>query len=271
MALQLAQGSLQRLQQVWHHAPALEAALGAAEAAARNSYLPDDWRESEVCRGNLERARAQLGRLQAEDWDGREREEREADARATEAERREAAVQRAGGAAAGEMADSSDAAGGSTASGDEAAPASRRWRGEGGAREGDGARLSGGASVLQDPVLAALQLAPRAHRSAFAARLRHARARTTHGELEGSGAWPGLVLGAAAAWGAAEVPQARSVRVLSLCVSSAAEDLAVERRVVSLDVVPYLQVRCHPSPLWPLSQDSPPANSSDCCRTPTTI
>jgi hypothetical protein len=50
--------------QVWHHAPALDVALRAAEAAAKHNALSAEWVRGAECGGRLFAARTQLKQLQ---------------------------------------------------------------------------------------------------------------------------------------------------------------------------------------------------------------
>ena len=90
-----------------------------------------------------------------------------------------------------------------------------------------------------DPLLGALRLPRRAARAQFAERLRHAAPPRAAPPLETGPHWAALVRGEVAAWDAPP-PCARPPREVCLYISEACADLEIERRLLALDVLPYL-------------------------------
>ena len=110
--------------------------------------------------------------------------------------------------------------------------------GAAGAEAGSGRQQSRGAAadaaLDNDPLLGALKLPRRAARAQFAERLRRAAP-----PLETGPHWGALVRGEVAAWDEPP-PCARPPREVCLYISEACADLEIERRLLALDVLPYL-------------------------------
>ena len=112
-----------------------------------------------------------------------------------------------------------------------------------GAEAGSGRQQRRGAvtdaALDGDPLLGALRLPRRAARAQFAERLRRAAPPRAAPPLETGPHWGALVRGEVAAWDAPP-PCARPPREVCLYISEACGDLEIERRLLALDVLPYL-------------------------------
>ena len=115
--------------------------------------------------------------------------------------------------------------------------------GAAGAEASSGRQQSRGAAadaaLDNDPLLGALKLPRRAARAQFAERLRRAAPPRAAPPLETGPHWGALVGGEVAAWDEPP-PCARPPREVCLYISEACADLEIERRLLALDVLPYL-------------------------------
>ena len=193
VALRLATSAIGRLKQVWHNAPALDAALAAAEAAAKDKALPTDWVGSNECQGKLFAARAQLQQLQG--WEEKEREmlrqqaqppavavvmaSRDGDTDTSGVPTSEAPAEKAGAPVT--------------------SPAEAALKGSVGVHQRV-AEIVANSALDDDAILSSLQLQPRAKRPGFAERLQQARPPRPAPPLKDSPLWAAMVCGRGSGW-----------------------------------------------------------------------
>ena len=262
--LRTAHAALIRLKQVWHNPSALDVALKAAESVMRSKSLPAEFVDES--KWGLSAAHSQLKRLQAF-----EEEERQLERQSQSQQKLKPAVagaQPSGGSSAaafggglqgdaaaavavkgsasphrpsqaspahtkavvGSSFGTSDASGGPTAA---ANPASG-----GISRESKGDWLGDG-WLGGDPLLRGLKLPRRDERPEFAERLHRARPPVPAPPLRESALWASMICGHGGNW-----PAARQLRRMCLCISQSASGVDLERRLLTRDVLPYLQMLC---------------------------
>ena len=207
-ALHAANAAVARLKQVWQNPPALEAALKAAEAAARHKSLPVQWAKDEHF--DLAAAHLQLQSSRA-GGAGKGHHGRTKPGRRRRHEGRSAVALESSQAKSPEL---------SVPNGGAAKCDDKRW-------------------LHDDWLLQALQLQPRAVVGDYAQRLRNARPPCVAPSLQDTPAFASMVCGHGREW-----PAARKLRRFTLCFSPMSEGLEIEQRLLNRDLVPYLEQLC---------------------------
>ena len=209
-ALHAANAAVARLKQVWQNPPALEAALKAAEAAARHKSLPVQWAKDEHF--DLAAAHLQLQKLKG--WEAQEK-----------------AIMDAQNLVAGGATKVSSAVA--------LLESSQAKSPELSVPNGGAAKCDDKRWLHDDGLLQALQLQPRADVGDYAQRLRNARPPCVAPSLQDTPAFASMVCGHGREW-----PAARKLRRFTLCFSPMSEGLEIEQRLLNRDLVPYLEQLC---------------------------